>query len=115
MKTKPTGIIVIGLIIGLFIINTFQERPNKTGEVTYYVIKANGQRIAIPSNDLLVVPLWEPNDVNDIWPEFIAEKKVDFSWGELILQSKPFILSDNSEIQGEHGRRMVYYVERKNK
>lgn len=80
-------------------------------EVVYWASYQDGHRVRV--GYLVVVPIKEPNDVNGIWPEYYAEKEVQLSVVEgvkLVLQSRPFILSENPKVQGRYGRRMVYFV-----
>ena len=119
MSTKMMGsacttcstMAVILCIIGLVIIAVLQGKP-KPDKLTYYAVLKNGRRINT-GVEYIVVPLREPNDVNDIWPEFVLEKEIDSLWGPLTLRSEPLIFSENPAIQGKYGRRMVYYVKRK--
>ncbi len=79
---------------------------------TYWAISKDGDKSKV--KNLIAVPLMRPEDVNNIWPVYIAEKQIWLKKHNLlVLQSQPFILTDNPKIQGEHYGRMVYFIRRK--
>lgn len=102
---------VIGIMIGvMFCIYKTATYHAKEG-IIFWASYQDGHRVRV--EDLVVVPMMGPNDVNGIWPEYYAEKEIQLPVVEgvkLVLQSRPFILSENSKVQGKFGERMVYFV-----
>lgn len=96
---------VIGSVVGTF--TTYRVDRG----TSYWASYQDGHRVRV--KDLVVIPMMGPNDVNGIWPEYYAEREVGLSVVEgvkLVLQSRPFILSENPKVQGKFGERMVYFV-----
>lgn len=104
-------VFVIWIMIGVMwcVYKTATYRAKE--KVVYWASYQDGHRVRV--EDLVVIPMMGPNDVNGIWPEYYAEKEVQFPVVEgvrLVLRSRPFILSENPKVQGKFGERMVYFV-----
>jgi len=109
MKIKTMCMVTVLLFSVLVIVLILdKDKPDK---VTYYAVWEDGRTVKT-GDEYGAVPLFEPNDVADIYPYFIAEIEVDFRGRKLPFRSGPLIFSDNPEIQGKYGQRMVYYVKR---
>ncbi len=110
MKMRTMYMIIVLLFIALCIVlSSKKEKP-----ITYYAVFADG-RTKKTGDEYGVYPISEPNDVAGFYPYFIAEIDIDFRGDKLHFRSGPLIFSENPEIQGRYGKRMVYYVKRTEK
>jgi len=106
------SIVVCCLIAMMTGVGVFSLRQAKESEKLFYVEVFEDGHLEI-ANTLKVVPSMEPNDVNDIWPVYVA-----LTWARLprvkgsilILHSQPFLLTDNPALVGHYGKRKVYFV-----
>ncbi|MBA7607540.1 hypothetical protein ES703_14699 [subsurface metagenome] len=97
------------------VVNTMIVRKVSQPQAVYWAVFEDGHKRTM--QDIIVFPITEPNDVSGIWPVYVMEVEVDFPLvgRRLTLRSKPFLLSENPEIQGEYGDRLVYYIPRPKK
>lgn len=129
MNIKTMKIIIavlVGITACLITRTLTTELSSLKAKVTYWAVFKDSDRPtlavfedsnwpALKVTNMIVIPIVEPNDVPDMWPEYVAEVQINFpliKGCRLILRSRPFLLTDNPALQGKHGNRTVYHVPR---
>lgn len=129
MNAKTLKIIIVVLVsilICLMMVMLTAGLSSQRVKVTYWAVFNDSDRPtlavfedsnwpALRTRDIFVVPIVEPNDIPDFWPEYVAEVQINFPLKKgcrLTLRSSPFLLTENPAFQGKYGNRTVYYIPR---
>ena len=106
---KKLSITVLCIIIVLLSLALVTKINN--ADIHRYKVYSDGRREKMKANEkYLVADINDVNDVNWIFPMYVIE----IDTGEFSVSVKPFILSNNPEIQGWINKKEVIYVENKN-